>query len=76
MSRALPFQNPTNIDRVNPEFIGIAEKYNEHRRNRIHSDRKHQNVSSHYLYINKVNQDLEKNLQDKQAELDRLKRIR
>ena len=35
---------PTNPDRVNPEFIGIAEKYSEQKKSRLDSDSKRKNI--------------------------------
>lgn len=77
MPQHLPFQTTTvNPDRVNPEFVGIADKFNEHKRNRINSDRRHQDVSSNYAYTMKMHQELDKNLQEKEMELMRLRKIR
>ena len=58
MSRILPPQTVINPERVNPEFLGIAEKYNEHKRNRLNSDRSYKITSSNYSYTLKLNSDL------------------
>lgn len=38
MSRLHGLYNPVNPDRVNPEFIGIGQKYSSHKKNRLESE--------------------------------------
>ncbi len=37
MSRINGLYTPVNPDRVNPEFIGIGQKYSTHKKNRLDS---------------------------------------
>ena len=63
-------------ERLNPQFIGMAEKYSRHKKYRVETDQKKKDVESNYHYLNKLNDDLDKNLDQKKKQLMRLKKIR
>lgn len=49
----IPKKAVINTDRLNPEFIGIAEKYSKHKRNRLESDDQRKKVTSNFIYAMK-----------------------
>ena len=56
MSNSRINYSPTNPERVNPQFIGIGQKFSRHKKNRTISDNKRKNVESNYHYMLKINQ--------------------
>ena len=55
MSRILGLVNHINPERVNPEFIGIGEEFNNNKRERMESDQHRKNVKSHFSFTSKLN---------------------
>lgn len=45
-------------DRVNPEFVGIATKYSDHKRKRLHFERRRKELDSDVLYTTKLDNSL------------------
>jgi hypothetical protein len=50
----------TLSSRINPEFIGIAAKYSQHKRKRISIEHKRQELDSGCQYTQKLDSSLEK----------------
>jgi hypothetical protein len=62
----------TSPGRFNPEFIGIAYRYSDHKRKRQLVQRRKEELDSDFQYTSKLDSSLEKRLQAKALELQRL----
>lgn len=60
-------------DRYNPEFIGIANRYGQHKLNRKISESNKQELESDFIYNQKEDSRLKKSIQNKARELSRLR---
>jgi hypothetical protein len=49
-------------ERVNPEFIGIANKFSDHKRKRLQYERRKKELDSDVFYTSKLDRSLEKTL--------------
>lgn len=58
--------------RVNPEFIGIANKYSDHKKKRLNIEKRKKELDSDVLYTVNLDRSLEKTLESKLIELDKL----
>lgn len=67
---------PTNPERINPEFEGIAYKYSSHKKNRLDLESKRNSLFQNLNFKMGVDKSLDKNLEDKKAELKDVKGIR
>lgn len=67
---------PTNLNRVNPEFVGIAEKYNQQKRNRIEVQHRRNSLLNNLKFKMSIDSSLEKSLENKKEELNKVKEIR
>ncbi len=59
-------------ERVNPEFIGVASKYSDHKKKRLNMERRKKDLDSDVIYTVNLDRSLERTLESKLVELERL----
>lgn len=65
----------TISSRINPEFVGIAKEYFEHKKKRLAYEERRLKMETTFNYVSKMNETLSKSLEKKMNELRRLKEI-
>lgn len=66
----------TSPQRFNPEFIGIAGKYAQHKKKRLTIEKKRKQLDSGYQYTLNLDTYLNKSLENKAIELNKLQKAR
>ena len=65
-----------DLDRINPEFIGISQTYAENKRSRLTAEEQKNKLRTNFKYVNKLNKTLSKTLFDREKELLTMERVR
>lgn len=65
MSKAVHFLQQFQQERVNPEFIGISQRYIEHRKQRRSIEMDKTSLGCHVKHLEKLNTSLASNLSRK-----------
>ena len=61
--------SPTDLKRVNPEFVGIAQKYSSVKKKRVTLEQQRDQLHSSLMYKQTLDHKLEMSLDDKRSEL-------
>ena len=66
--------SPTDLQRVNPEFVGIAQKYSAVKKDRLALEHERDQLHSNLMFKQTIDHKLEMSLDDKRSELKSAKK--